>query len=470
MNTIEPSICPTLSDDDFSHCVMRGDSALILIATQDNTLRTCLRRGIEREGYQVVEASTGEQCLDTYVRVCPDLVLLDARISEMDGFTCCRRLSALLNCHPAPILMMISLIDKEVVDRAFAAGAADCFIKPFHRALLTHRVRDWLRRSQLAKQVQQLTRDLEAQGRRRLAQFAEQAAQSQSTFQFEAMLKRLSDKVSDTRDESQILQTLMEEFALVFAHTADLEILNRHQDDFLNTFSHELRSPIANLRLVVQMLSQSLGQGMTTGGGFVQLNPDFTRCATYLQLLQNESEQLNVLIDNLLELQRLEAGKQPIEPFPIQLQDWIPHVTESFQARAQEHRLSLQIELDPELPPIVSNPISLRRILTELLNNACKYTPPGESVSLNVTLASARVQLRVNNSGVEIPSQELTRIFDQFYRIPSGDIWQQGGAGLGLALVKRLVNTLGGSIRAESSAGQTCFTVELPIDLPTAIQ
>ena len=464
MPTIKPPMCPNLSIDNFSHCSRRRDSALILIAAQNDTFRTCLRRGIEREGCQVVEASTGEQCLDSYVRICPDLVFLDADISEMDGFTCCRKLNGLLACHPAPILMMISLSDQTAVERAFAAGAADCVIKPVHRALWSHRMRSWLRQFQLAKQVRQLSNDLACQVRRRTARFAEQAAQPQSKFQFDAMLKRLSDKLSDSPNESQILKTLVEEFALVLAHTAELEILNQHQDDFLSTFSHELRSPICNMRLITQILGQSLSQGIASGGNFAQLNPDFTRCAAYLKILQDECDQLGVLIDNLLEFQQLEAGEQPIEPTPISLQDWIPYILEPFQARAQAHQLSLQIELAPELPPIVSNPIRLKRILAELLNNACKYTPPGESISLNVTLESDRVQLSVTNSGVEIPTQMLNRIFDKFYRIPNGDIWQQGGSGLGLALVKELVNALGGSIRAESSAGQTCFVVELPIN------
>ena len=104
----------------------------------------------------------------------------------------------------------------------------------------------------------------------------------------------------------------------------------------------------------------------------------------------------------------------------------------------------------------------MRRILAELLNNACKYTPPGESIHLKVIAELGQFQLQVSNTGVEIPVQELPRIFDKFYRIPRGDRWEQGGAGLGLALVKGLVNRLAGSIRVESEARRTCFTVELP--------
>ena len=463
MYTTKPSILPNPSVDDYSYSTVRIDSSLILIATQDTRLRTFLGRGIEREGYQVVEASTGKQCLETYVQACPDLVLLDACVSDMDGFTCCGELRALSDCPPAPILMMLSVGDSDAAARMLAAGAVDCVMKPVQLGLWLHRIRHCLRQSQLTKYVRQLNSNLEAQVRQRTAQFQEQATQLESTLHLEAMLQRLADKVSDSGDISQILQTLVEEFSLVWAHIAELEILNRHKDDFLSTVSHELRNPIYNMRLIAEILDQSLRKGMTAREKVVPLNSDFTTCTSYLKILQDECEQIAVLIDDLLALQRLEAEKQQLELAPILLQNLIPQVIEPFQVRTQERQLSLTIDLAPDLPPLVSHATRLKRILAELLNNACKYTPPGEAVSLKVTLEAGRFQLSVSNSGVEIPRQELPRIFDKFYRVSGVDVWQQGGVGLGLALVERLVNALGGSIQVECSAAQTCFTVELPL-------
>jgi signal transduction histidine kinase len=102
-------------------------------------------------------------------------------------------------------------------------------------------------------------------------------------------------------------------------------------------------------------------------------------------------------------------------------------------------------------------------VLSELLHNACKYTPPHETVSLAVVSDSEQIQIKVSNSGVEIVPEELPRIFDKFYRIPGGDRWKQGGTGLGLALVKEMTTHLGGSVHVESGSGQTCFVVQLPI-------
>ncbi|MDJ0708392.1 MAG: ATP-binding protein [Leptolyngbyaceae cyanobacterium MO_188.B28] len=464
MDPIRSSICPNPSADDiFFYNTTQSTSTLILIAAQDKTLRGLLRRKMEGEGYQVVEATTGEQCLDAYLKNCPDLVLLDACVSGIDSFTCCNKLSVLSESHPAPILMMLSLMsDPKAVNQALAAGAADCMMKPINPALWLHRIRHWLQQSQLTQQLRQLNRDLANQVGQRTAQFEAQTTQLSSNIQFQEMLQRLPETVSDARDVSQLLRSLVDEFALVWTHIAELEILNRHKDDFLSTVSHELRNPIYNMRLIAEILGQSLRKGMKERGKVLPLNSDFMTCASYLKILQDECEQLAVLIDDLLELQRIEAEKQPIDLAPIPLQSWIPEVMAPFQVRAQERRLSLTVKMDPDLPSIVSQPSRLKRVLAELLNNACKYTPPGEVVRLNVAIKGGCFQLSVSNSGIAIPHEKLPCIFDKFYRIPSSDVWHQGGVGLGLALVKRLVHALGGSIQVESSVEQTCFTVELP--------
>jgi signal transduction histidine kinase len=98
-----------------------------------------------------------------------------------------------------------------------------------------------------------------------------------------------------------------------------------------------------------------------------------------------------------------------------------------------------------------------------LLTNACKYTPTQEKIVVTARAAQARIEVSVNNTGVEIPASERERIFEKFYRIPSTDPWKQGGTGLGLALVQKRVALLGGTIQLESSANQTCFTVSLPL-------
>lgn len=143
----------------------------------------------------------------------------------------------------------------------------------------------------------------------------------------------------------------------------------------------------------------------------------------------------------------------------------MPRVLDPFISRSAERGQNFSSECDPNLPPIKSDRACLERILAELLNNACKYTPQGGEVSLRVEFIPEpreSVRFKVCNDA-EIPEHELPRIFDKFYRVPNSDPWKQGGTGLGLALVKRLVEQLQGGIKAHSSEGKTTFTVEMPL-------
>lgn len=246
------------------------------------------------------------------------------------------------------------------------------------------------------------------------------------------------------------------------AQVTELERLNQLKDDFLSTVSHELRTPITNMKMAIHMLSRTLEQDQSL---FAQLkNPEVQRSkiARYFQILSNECERETNLIDDLLDLQRLETGTQPFLPTAIQLNDWLPPLLEPFEQRTQTRQQRLETDIAPNLPPLVCDAASLERIITELLNNACKYTPPQETIQLTVQASGECIQFVVCNSGIEISPQEQARIFDKFYRIPKSDRWQQGGTGLGLALVQKLVTRLGSTIQVESRSNQTCFTVLVP--------
>lgn len=252
---------------------------------------------------------------------------------------------------------------------------------------------------------------------------------------------------------------------------AELERLDRAKDDFLNTVSHELRTPIANIKQAIRMIEIVLDR---LGGLLPPANPDVQALQRYMDILSSQCDQELFLINDLLDLQRLNTAAYDLEPTSIPLLTWIPHIVESFQERAHERQLGFQLDLVSILPPLWSDLPSLNRILVELLNNACKYTPAGGQITISVrpklltgevTTASPitpAVLIRVCNTGVEIAIEELTRIFEPFYRIPQSDRWSQGGTGLGLALIKKMVTCLSGSIEVESNSEQVCFMVELP--------
>ncbi|NER03201.1 MAG: GAF domain-containing protein, partial [Okeania sp. SIO3C4] len=239
----------------------------------------------------------------------------------------------------------------------------------------------------------------------------------------------------------------------------ELQQLNILKDDFLSTVSHELRTPLSNMKMAIHML---------------KVFPISERGQQYLGILDTECKREINLITDLLDLQRLEGGTALIPIDTIDLASWLPTIIDPFKSRARERQQTLKVKFPRKIPQIVSNNNSLGRILAELLNNSCKYTQNGGEIKFVVECnqkKSSKKSLKETPSTIkflisnpsEIPESELPKIFNKFYRVPNADPWKQGGTGLGLALVKKLVEQLNGNILVSSSNGWTTFTVELPI-------
>jgi signal transduction histidine kinase len=236
----------------------------------------------------------------------------------------------------------------------------------------------------------------------------------------------------------------------------ELRALNQLKDDFLNMVSHDLRSPLTNMKMMLQVLNQFKGEE--------DCERLWRHTATYLQLLEQECDRELNLVNDLLDLQRLESGRLELVTEPIQLDYLVTNTVARFEERAAARQLTLVTDIDEPLPVIHTDPDILQRILAELLTNACKYTPPGESIQVKVSQEIPVILIQVINFGSFIAPDQLPLIFDRFYRIPQGDRWQQGGTGLGLTLARKLADRLGGILAANSVPGKTTFSLRLPME------
>lgn len=234
----------------------------------------------------------------------------------------------------------------------------------------------------------------------------------------------------------------------------ELRRLNLSKDDFLSTVSHELRTPLTSIKMASKMLSLQLSQS--------KANMDWQRIQSYLQILEEQCQQEDALINDLLDLQRLKADTYTLNLNLITLQDWLPPILRGFEERIEQNQQQFQLLLPTDFPPITSDPTPLQRIIVELLNNACKYTPAGEQIIMELRLLPAgrtrsvqTFQLSICNFGIEIPAADQPHIFEPFYRAYKGDRWAKAGTGLGLALVQQLVDQLEGTIECYSGAVET---------------
>lgn len=237
----------------------------------------------------------------------------------------------------------------------------------------------------------------------------------------------------------------------------ELARLNLLKDDFLKTISHELRTPMSSIQLASETLEILIKKEMGSH-----------RSATFskvLNIFHTACDRQNQLVSDLLTLCYIDAKQEMMTMEWIDLSVYLPQIIEPFTKRIKKQQQTLKIDLSPTLPLIKSDFSSIQRILTELLNNACKYTPPGETIGIIATARDQQIQLKIYNTGIEIPLDEQQRVFDKFYRIPNHDPWQYGGTGIGLALVKNLIELLGGNIYLTSQLQKTMFTLDFPREL-----
>ena len=242
--------------------------------------------------------------------------------------------------------------------------------------------------------------------------------------------------------------------ALKQKQVEELAKLNNLKDDFLRTISHELRTPMSSIQLASSTLETLLEKEMGT-----KRSATFTKV---LDIFRSACHKQNQLVDDLLTLCYIDAKKEILQFKWLDLSIWIPQIVETFRERADSQNQQLIINLAEELPLLKTDISSFKRIIAELINNACKYTPSEEKITISALSRETGIEISVSNSGIEIPSSEQEKVFDKFYRIPNNDPWQYGGSGIGLALVKKLAELLHGAIHLESQSGKTTFTLNFP--------
>ncbi|MUH00863.1 response regulator [Scytonema sp. UIC 10036] len=229
---------------------------------------------------------------------------------------------------------------------------------------------------------------------------------------------------------------------------AKLSEINKFKDEFLSIVSHELRAPLSNIRMAIQLLQN---MGIAEHG------------QQYINILKAECDREMTLINDLLDLQKAELGTTGhFNPEPLELQPWVLNIVDGFSARIHEHQQTLRLNVPSEIPPLISDNTCLTRIVGELLNNACKYTATGGEIAVSIQndISTSNTIISISNS-TAIPPTALPKIFDKFYRVRSPEFKKQPGTGLGLALAQKLIEQLQGTIEVESLDGWTTFTLKL---------
>jgi two-component system, OmpR family, phosphate regulon sensor histidine kinase PhoR len=174
----------------------------------------------------------------------------------------------------------------------------------------------------------------------------------------------------------------------------------------------------------------------------------------FVDVILRHTLRLQALVNDLVALSRAESPEQEYELAPVDLTATVNDVVRGLAAQAQQRTLDLEIDSLGGLPEVIANPRALDQVLVNLVDNAIKYTPSGGRIAMRAEVSQESVTLEIENSGPGIPSDQLERIFERFYRVDAGRSREMGGTGLGLSIVRHLVGRMGGHIEARSKQGE----------------
>lgn len=235
---------------------------------------------------------------------------------------------------------------------------------------------------------------------------------------------------------------------------------------FVSTVAHELRTPLTSVQGYSELLMADVGDKLSKEEG------------TYLSVIRRNIDRMESLVNDLLDLCRLESGQVQVEIGPTSLHTAIKEIVTIMRPQIEERRLSLNLALSADVPLILADPHRLNQILTNLLSNACRYTPPGGKIAIRTRMLDlsqqkprarpdrerSYVEVAVADTGIGIPPKDQERIFDRFVRLDHPLVQRRGGTGLGLTIVRQLVRLQQGRIWVESTVGEgSTFTFTLPV-------
>ena len=433
---------------------VRPPEKVNILLVDDQPARLLTYQSVLSElGQNLVSARSGIEALEKLMRDEFAVVLLDVSMPEMDGFEAAR----LIHEHPrferTPIIFVTGVHMSEL-DRlkGYKVGAVDYVSIPVVPEILRSKVAVLVELYCKRRELRALNRNL-AEANERLA-MANTALQAEKTRELEALNVSLQQANAELERANAALQGEV----TVRSRAEDaLRQADRHKDEFLAMLAHELRNPLAPIRNAVHLMRMKALQ-------------DPQMCLAR-DVIERQLSQLTRLVDDLLDVSRITRGKINLTRQPLKVSELIARAVETVEPIIQGRSQVLTVEL-PEQPPVVDGDcMRLTQAIANVLGNAAKYTDTGGSIVLQVCARARDVEIRVRDTGIGIPAEVLPKIFDLFTQLDQRMERPQSGLGIGLALVRRLVEMHGGSVSAHSEgAGRGSeFVICLPLMTPAVL-
>jgi signal transduction histidine kinase len=426
----------------------------VLIVDDEESVTITMAAILEMDGYSVATALRGSDALKQIAAEEFDLVLTDLRLDDFDGMDVLA--AARRRSRETVGIVLTGYASMESAVAALREGAYDYMLKPADVEELRATVARGIERRKLGQQLQARVADLEAANRK-----------------IHELNEGLQERVA------QATHALQERVAELDAARAELQAgyeklqeLDKLKSQFLSIASHELKTPITAMsgfvQIAVRRIKRRLGAGRPNETDW---KTEEETLLEQLEVVQRQTTKLARLVDELLDVSRIESGRLELRVADVDLPELVAEVMRRHQLMATKHELRLQYDPDHKLG-VRGDRDHLEQVLNNLIGNAMKYSPDGGAIAVTVTRAGEQeVEFAVADHGIGIRPAELARVFGLFYRSPDRLARDVGGMGLGLYITKEIVDRHNGRIWAESEVGKgTTFHVALPASVAAAVE
>lgn len=408
----------------------------ILIVNDDSStllaLKAILANSSIDYGYEILEANSGEEALRLVLKHQFAVIILDVSMPGMDGFETAQLIHSRAISAYTPIIFITAYYEDEIHRlKGYELGAVDFLLTPIMPQILRSKVEVFV---ELAKKTLIL---------------------ENKTEELAALNKSLKVKqYQELKRRNELLKLEVEDRKLA---EREVNEINRKKDVFLATLAHELRNPLAPIRNSVEVLNV-----------LEKLSP---KQAELLNIISRQTDQMVRLVDDLLDVSRISLGKISLQPSELPIEEVVQAAIESCNTLIKNRGHQLDVVFNKKDLYVLGDKVRLVQIISNLINNAAKFTPEGGLIKVTVDQDGDFANITINDNGIGLDKEHLETIFDLFVQHGRVEDRAQEGLGIGLSLVKKLIELHGGEIHVASSGlglGST-FTIKLKIINASAI-